>query len=331
MARSIALRIRSFEGSSGRVGFVLGMRSYSSLCPGLGAGRLLVSRPLGLYGPAKLGLYGLSGQAVRAGPNRLGACGGRLDASSSRLGGILRAPASFTIVARRGSRFERSRRLISVNSAGNTRGSSPYTFALHISGEFPNGEGTGPPYESEIPGWSTKLSEAESAQTLKEYEAKHANELEAQHAKEHQEQEFREAVTRAAEAAARKEREEEADVVGGVSLRASRVMVERGKTALVKLEYLGIAACKGKLTLTATGAAARKSKRKNVHPRAIGTASFSIEGDEVKTIDMALNQAGRALIGSARGSVSARLEFQDLASAAGSKQRVRVRLIKKRA
>jgi hypothetical protein len=56
---------------------------------------------------------------------------------------------------------------------------------------------------------------------------------------------------------------------------------------------LGITACKGKLTLTATGAPARKSKgnskRKSVHPRAIGAASFSIEGDEIKTIDVALN------------------------------------------
>jgi hypothetical protein len=79
--------------------------------------------------------------------------------------------------------------VVAANSAGQTRGESPYGFALHVSGEFPNGEGTGPPYESEVPIWSTKLSEAESAQTLKEYEAKHAKELEAQHAKEHQEQE----------------------------------------------------------------------------------------------------------------------------------------------
>jgi len=71
-----------------------------------------------------------------------------------------------------------------INSAGRAKGE--YSFALHISGEFPNGQGTGRQYESEIPIWSTKLSEEESAKTLKEYEAKHAKELEAQHAKEHQ-------------------------------------------------------------------------------------------------------------------------------------------------
>lgn len=221
-----------------------------------------------------------------------------------------------------------------ANSAGQTRGESPYTFALHISGEFPDGEGTGPPYESEIPIWYTKLSEEESARTLKEYEAKHAKELEAQHAKEHQEQEFREAAARTAEATARREREEKEAEKGGVSLSGSTVMVEHGRRALVKLECLGIAACKGKLTLMAAGAAARKGngngKRKHVLPRAIGTVSFSIKGDEMKTIDVALNQAGRALIGSVRGSVGVSLELQELAPAVGTTQTVRVRLSKKR-
>lgn len=98
-------------------------------------------------------------------------------------------------------------------------------------------------------------------------------ELEAQLAKEHQEQGFREATARAAEATARREREEEHND-DSLSLNSTTVMVEHGRTALVKLECLGIAACKGKLTLMATGAAARKSngnsKHKNVHHRVIG-------------------------------------------------------------
>jgi len=223
--------------------------------------------------------------------------------------------------------------VVASNSAcGKAKGE--FGIALHISGEFPNGQGTGRQYESESPCWYTKLSEEQSAKTLKEYEAKHAQELEAQHAKEHQEQELREAAARAAEATALREREEKEAETGGVSLSSSTVVVEHGRTALVKLECLGIAACKGKLTLMATGVAARmsmgNSKRKSVHPRAIGTASFSIEGDEIRTIDMALNQAGKALVGSVRGSVSASLELQELAPAAGSKQTVRVRLSKKR-
>jgi hypothetical protein len=223
--------------------------------------------------------------------------------------------------------------VVAASNSACEKAKGEFGIALHISGEFPNGQGTGGQYESEIPCWYNKLSEEESAKTLKEYEAKHAQELEAQHAKEHQEQEFREAVARAAEATARQEREEKEAETSGVSLSSSTVIVEHASTALVKLECLGIAACKGKLTLVATGAAARmsmgNSKRKSVHPRAIGAASFSIEGDEEKTIDMALNQAGRTLIRSVRRSVGASLELQELAPAVGSKQTVRVGLSKK--
>jgi len=222
--------------------------------------------------------------------------------------------------------------LVAASNSACEKAKGGFEIALHISGEFPNGQGTGGQYESEIPCWYNKLSEEQSAKTLKEYEAKHAQELEAQHAKEHQEQEFREAAARAAEATARREREEKEAEMGGVSLSSSTVRVEHGRTALVKLECLGIDACKGKLTLMATGAAARmsmgNSKRKSGHPRAIGTASFSIKGDEETTIDMALNQAGRMLIRSVRRSVDVKLELQELAPAVGAKQTVRVGLSK---
>ncbi len=223
--------------------------------------------------------------------------------------------------------------VVASNSAcGKAKGE--FGIALHISGEFPNGQGTGRQYESETPCWYTNLSEEESAKTLKEYEAKHAQELEAQHAKEHQEQKTREAAARAAEATARREREEKEAETGGVSLGSSTVIIERGRTTLVKLKCLGTEPCRGRLTLMATGAAARmsmgNSKRKSVHPRAIGTASYSIEGDEEKTVDMALNQAGRALIRSVRRSVDVNLELQELAPTAGSKQTIRVRISKKR-
>jgi hypothetical protein len=221
--------------------------------------------------------------------------------------------------------------VVAANSAGQTKGESPYQFGFHISGEFPNGEGTGPPYESEVPLWYIKLSEEESAKTLKEYEAKHAKELEAQQAKEHQEQEFREAAAREAEATARREHEEREHEKGSLSLSSATVMVKHGRTALVKLECLGIAACKGKLTLKAPVAAGRKvkSKSKDVQSRTLGTVSFSIKGDEEKTIEMALNQAGRALMGSVHGGVVVSLELQELAPA-NSKQRAQVRLSKKR-
>jgi hypothetical protein len=163
---------------------------------------------------------------------------------------------------------------------------------------------------------------------LKEYEARHAKELEAQHAKEQEQQ----AAVRAAEAAARREREEKDAETTGVSLTTPTVVVAHGRTALVKLECLGIAACKGKLTLMAAHKSKRKpnSKSKNVRPRAIGTASFMIKGDEEKTIAITLNHAGRALVASVRESVRVTMELQQLAPARGSKQMVRVALSKKR-
>jgi hypothetical protein len=200
-----------------------------------------------------------------------------------------------------------------------------FEIALHISGEFPNGRGVGSQYESEIPCWYTKLSEEESAKTLREYEVRHAQELEARHDKEQQEQESREAI-------ARREREE--TETGCMSLSGSTVIVEHGRTALVKLKCLGTAVCRGKLTLMATGAAARRlsmgtSKRRS-HPRVIGAAFFSVEGDGEKTVDIVLNQAGRALVRSVRRIVDVNLELQELAPAGGSKQAVRVGLSKKR-
>jgi hypothetical protein len=85
--------------------------------------------------------------------------------------------------------------IIAANSVAQTKGESPYQFGFHISGEFPNGEGSGPPFESEIPIWYNKLSEEESAQTIKEYEAK-----QRQIAKEHEEQQAREQARIAEEA-----------------------------------------------------------------------------------------------------------------------------------
>jgi hypothetical protein len=224
--------------------------------------------------------------------------------------------------------------LVVASNVACGKAKAEFEIALHISGEFPNGQGTGRPYESEIPCWYTSLSEEASATTRREYEAKHAQELEAQHAREHREQEIREAAARALEATARREREEQEAESVGVSLSRSTVMIERGTTALVKLECLGTETCRGRLTLVATGAAARMSmgsgKRKRVRPRAIGTASYSVEGDEERKVDVALNQAGKALIRSVRRGVDVNLELQELAPTAGSKHTIRVRLTKKR-
>src|SRR4029077_15483091 len=92
--------------------------------------------------------------------------------------------------------------VVATNSAGRTKGG--YFFGFWNSGAYPKGVGTGPPYESETPLWYIRLSEAESAQTVREYEAKLR-----QAAIEQEERRAREAAIRDTEAAALKRREEE--------------------------------------------------------------------------------------------------------------------------
>jgi hypothetical protein len=218
-----------------------------------------------------------------------------------------------------------------VNSACNTRGQSPYTFALHISGDFPDGSGTGPPYETEISCGFTKLSENEAAQTLKEYEAKHAKELEAQHAKEHEEQEFKEAAARAAEVAARKQREEQEQDKGSLSLAAATVTVQSHGVALVKLECLGIASCHGKLTLTAKSTVKTKGKKQPARTTTIGTVSFSIPGDETTMARINLDAAGRALLEADHGRCTASLALLELAPSPPNTQTKTVHLVQQKA
>jgi hypothetical protein len=225
-----------------------------------------------------------------------------------------------------------------VNSACDTRGQSPYTFALHISGEFPDGSGAGPPYETEISCGVIKLNEEESAKAVKEYEAKHAKELDAQHVKEHEEQESNELAARTAEATARKEREEQERDKGGLSLTATTVTVERNGTALVKLECLGIASCHGKLMLTAKAAVETKgAKGKNggkgrpVTIGTLGTVGFSISGDETKTLKLDLDATGRALLKTDHGRCSASLEILELAPNNENTQTKTVQLVQQKA
>jgi|SRR5580700_4558087 hypothetical protein len=219
--------------------------------------------------------------------------------------------------------------VVASNSAcGKAKGE--FGIALHISGEFPNGEGTGRQYESESPCWYNNLSNEESAKTLKEYEVKHAKELEAQHAKEHEEQEFKEAVARAAEAAARKQREEQEQDKGGLSLAGTNVTVKGDGVALVKLECLGIAACRGKLTLTAKIASKPKGKKRPGPAATIGTVSFSVAGDETKALKVDLNAAGRALLIAADGRVDASLAILELAPSPQNTQTKTVQLVQEK-
>jgi hypothetical protein len=91
--------------------------------------------------------------------------------------------------------------LVVTNSEQRARTGDEY-FSFHYSGGFPEGIG-GAPYEAEISEWSIDLSEEESAQTVREYEAK-----QRQAAKEREEKQAAERVRLAAETTASQHQEE---------------------------------------------------------------------------------------------------------------------------
>ncbi len=219
--------------------------------------------------------------------------------------------------------------IAAINSAGKTKGESPYSFGFHISGEFPNGMGTGPPYESEIPFWYEKLSEEESAKTLKEYEARHAKELEAQHLKEAEEQRNREAAAVAEAAALKLLEEEEAQRGrgGGAMLASTNIAVQHGVFSLTDLECYGATTCFGRLILTARTTSVAKNGRR--HPRrvVIGTTDFSVQGDSERIVKVKMNRTGRELLNTANRRLDANLEIDERLPNAGwthTKQTVRL-------
>jgi hypothetical protein len=120
---------------------------------------------------------------------------------------------------------------------------------------------------------------------------------------------------------------------GGVSLDSSTITVQSNGTALVKLDCLGVASCQGKLTLTAKVAAKAKGRSKgdgkkgSVRAVSIGSAGFSIAGDETKTVKIALNAAGRGLLSADHGRCSASLALLELAPGPVNTQTKAVRLV----
>jgi hypothetical protein len=99
---------------------------------------------------------------------------------------------------------------------------------------------------------------------------------------------------------------------GSVSLASTAITVQRGRVSQVKLECLGSASCHGKLTLLAKVASNVKHK-KRTRTVTIGTASFSVPGDETKTVKIDLDATGRALLSARRGRLSASLTIIELA------------------
>ena len=107
---------------------------------------------------------------------------------------------------------------------------------------------------------------------------------------------------------------------GSVSLADTGVTVQGAGVVLVKLECRGSETCSGKLTLSAKIPATSKRAAKGEKRRSwatttstIGSASFSVAGDEAKTLQVKLDAAARAALSSDHGRLSASLAILELA------------------
>jgi hypothetical protein len=182
--------------------------------------------------------------------------------------------------------------------------------------------------QAEKEAWFKKFAE-ENARRVAEEAAvrmRHEEEASAAAAKKRQEEEIALSHKHEEEAAPKKNAAERADT-GGISLAGTGVTVQSNGVALVKLECLGIADCRGKLALIAKSGA----KGKKAHTLTAGTVSFSIAGDETKTVRVKLNAAGRALLSADHGRPRASLQILELAPGPSSTQRKVVRLVQQKA
>ena len=112
--------------------------------------------------------------------------------------------------------------------------------------------------------------------------------------------------------------------------------VQNGDTALVKLNCLGIASCHGKLTLTASDPAKTKGAKgakggKKARAVTIGRASYSIAGDETKTVKLDIDSAGQALLKADHGRCSASMAILELAPSPTNTQTKTVQLVQRKA
>jgi hypothetical protein len=105
---------------------------------------------------------------------------------------------------------------------------------------------------------------------------------------------------------AAKEGEEAAAAAGSVVLDGLTIEVRSSREAAVKLTCSDVAACAGRLTLTAS-ATAGKGKARHAKTEGIGRARFSIAAGEEAAIKLTLDKTGRALLRAAHGHLSATL------------------------
>lgn len=114
-------------------------------------------------------------------------------------------------------------------------------------------------------------------------------------------------------------------VAATVSLSGTSLGTKKGGAAAVRLSCTGNATCAGRLTLTV-----KVKKGKRTRTVTIGTASYAVRAGSTATVTVKLSLQGRALLGAARGRLSASLAILKSSPAPSATQRRAVRLVRKR-
>jgi hypothetical protein len=193
--------------------------------------------------------------------------------------------------------------------ASNSAGEASQRGEVHVLPGSPCPEGcpgkTAPPYETKVSPESEELARlygegAPARQAARERLATEQAEREA-------------AAKRADQPTPTAPISEPPPATGGVSLANTRILVQANGVALVLLECLGSATCRGNLTLSAKLTAKAGAKRKRAGASPIARASFSIAGDHTKTIKLHLNVDPHALLASGPATLTDSLELLELA------------------
>ena len=177
------------------------------------------------------------------------------------------------------------------------------TFETAPPAGCPNGCSTNEPYKTEV------------SQPVIEQGTKYGAEAPARQAAHEQaakEQAEREAAAKASQQGAPIPTSPPITAPSSVSLTSTGITVQSGHFSPIELECLGAASCNGKLTLSAKIATKTKGAKKHSRTIVIGTAAFSIAGDETKTVKLDIGAAGRALLSADHGHLSASLAILEL-------------------
>jgi len=119
------------------------------------------------------------------------------------------------------------------------------------------------------------------------------------------------------------------DNSGNVTLDGSTITVKSDGEVLVKLACTGTGTCGGKLSLMGK-VPLGKGKRAKTKPEILGTAGFSIPAGKTASVEIALNRAGRTLLGAAHGHLGAGLTILKSLPAPSQTLTENVRLVREK-